>query len=257
MRLTQLRSKFRRKYFARFYFRCFSFVLMVLLYIFVPGQFEVMEGFVFFRKFTVLHLMWALWMTDMVLQLIPCRSYWPLGSQKFLKACFEPIREHISLTGLTKYIRKCTRDTLVIGSIWLALTVSIGFFYFQGFIRRGVLLLISVAFYVCDVICVLFWCPFRALLMKNRCCTTCRIFNWDHMMMFSPLLFVPSFFNWSLCGMSIVVLLVWELTFAIHPERFWEGSNAALKCANCTDILCGHLLCPMKSPHIAQHYEEM
>ena len=24
----------------------------------------------------------------------------------------------------------------------------------------------------------------------------------------------------------------------IYPERFWEKSNAALKCAECTDKLC-------------------
>jgi len=90
---------------------------------------------------------------------------------------------------------------------------------------------------VCDLICVLIWCPFR-LIMKTRCCTTCRIFNWDHLMMFTPMLFVKSFFAASLLAMAIAVWAVWELCVAIYPERFWEGSNDALKCANCTDKLC-------------------
>ena len=106
-------------------------------------------------------------------------------------------------------------------------------------IDSKILLLLSVVFYVCDLICVLFWCPFRVWFMKNRCCTTCRIFNWDHIMMFSPLFFVPGFFTWSLCGVSIIVLAVWEISFALHPERFYEGTNEALRCSNCTDRLCG------------------
>ena len=83
------------------------------------------------------------------------------------------------------------------------------------------------------------WCPFRTFLMKNRCCTTCRIFNWDHMMMFVPFLFVPGFYGWTLAGLAAVVTVVWGVFWRRHPERFWEGSNQALRCANCTDRLCG------------------
>ncbi len=99
------------------------------------------------------------------------------------------------------------------------------------------LFMITVFFYVCDLICVLIWCPFR-LIMKNRCCTTCRIFNWDHLMMFTPMLFVRGFYSLSLILMSIAVWLVWELCVMMYPERFWEVSNTALSCANCTDKLC-------------------
>ena len=97
--------------------------------------------------------------------------------------------------------------------------------------------MISVLFYVCDLICVLIWCPFR-LIMGNRCCTTCRIFNWDHFMMFSPMLFMGGFYGMSLVILSILALLVWEIGVLIHPERFWEKSNIALKCSQCTDKLC-------------------
>ena len=74
---------------------------------------------------------------------------------------------------------------------------GIGALYYSGVLDRANLFMISVLFYVCDLICVLIWCPFR-LIMKNRCCTTCRIFNWDHLMMFSPLIFLDGFFTRSL-----------------------------------------------------------
>ena len=52
------------------------------------------------------------------------------------------------------------------------------------------------------------------------------------------MLFIPSFYAWSLFGMSLLVFVIWELCILIHPERFWDKTNAALQCANCTDKLC-------------------
>ena len=57
-------------------------------------------------------------------------------------------------------------------------------------------------------------------------------------MMFSPMLFVSGFYARSLFFISLLVFLIWELCILLHPERFWDGTNAALKCANCTDKLC-------------------
>ena len=118
-----------------------------------------------------------------------------------------------------------------------ALIAGIGLLHAANLIGDIGLFMITLFFYVCDLICVLIWCPFR-LMMKNRCCTTCRIFNWDHLMMFSPMIFIPSFYAWSLFGMSLVVFLIWEVCILVHPERFWDKTNAALQCANCTDKLC-------------------
>lgn len=76
--------------------------------------------------------------------------------------------------------------------------------------------------------------------MKNKCCVTCRIYNWDYAMMFTPLLFIPSLFNWSLLALAIALLIKWEWIYHRHPERFYEESNDALRCANCREHLCHH-----------------
>ena len=120
---------------------------------------------------------------------------------------------------------------------FFAMIAVIGALKLFGIIDNKIILLISIVFYVCDLICVLIWCPFR-LMLGNKCCTTCRIFNWDHFMMFSPMIFVGSFFGVSLFLLSVVDLLVWEIMIYLHPERFWEHSNMALKCSECTDKLC-------------------
>ena len=245
-------SRFRKLYRNRFVFRCTVLAVSVLLYIVAPGQFEILPGFACFHRLSLFQLLWFVWMTDMVLQLLPARSYWPLGSQKFLKTSFQPLKDFMSEKehGLLEFIYKSNRDTLKIGGVWILLIAAIGAAYFTGLIDRNALLLISVLFYVFDLVCVLFWCPFRVWFMKNRCCTTCRIFNWDHMMMFSPIVFIPGFYAWSLCLAALVVFIVWEITFALHPERFWEGTNTALKCANCTDRLCGERNCRVDVPEL-------
>ena len=106
-------------------------------------------------------------------------------------------------------------------------------------IDNRLLLVIITVFYVCDLICVLFWCPFKEWVMKNRCCNTCRIFNWDYFMMFLPGIFCKGFFTISLLAMSLITLAIWEIYNMKYPERFWEGSNDAIKCRNCTEYLCG------------------
>ena len=121
--------------------------------------------------------------------------------------------------------------------IWLIVTVGVSALYLSGVIDTGIMVLISVFFYVCDLICVLIWCPFR-LIMKNKCCTTCRIFNWDHLMMFLPIISMNSVFSWSLVIFSFLIWGIWEICVLVYPERFWESSNMALQCTECTDKLC-------------------
>ena len=74
--------------------------------------------------------------------------------------------------------------------------------------------------------------------MKNRCCVNCRIFAWGSWMMAAPLVFIVHWFSWSLVGMGIVVLVVWEVRFHRYPERFWSGSNQLLQCSHCQEQLC-------------------
>ena len=136
-------------------------------------------------------------------------------------------------------MRKSDRGANKVLVSWVAVTIILGVLRSAEIFGPEELLLTSVFFYVCDLICVVVGCPFRTFLMKNRCCTTCRIFNWDHMMMFVPFLFVPGFYGWTLAGLAAVVAVVWEVQWRRHPERFWEGSNQALRCANCADRLCG------------------
>ena len=237
MEKNQRMSKTRKIYFLRLAGRIVVFAIAVLLYIFNRSVFEVAEGWNFFSHFSILHVLWMLWMYDMILQLIPVRAHISIGSQKVFESLFRPIKENVNYKKLKRYIRDTTATAYRVMIMWIALTVAVSILHIYGFIDTGAMILIAACFYVCDLICVLIWCPFR-LMMGNKCCTTCRIFNWDHLMMFLPIVALNSFYSWSLVIFSFVIWLVWEICVLVYPERFWEKSNMALRCSECTDKLC-------------------
>ena len=230
-------SKTRRNYIIRLIFRCLVLVGCGLLAVFAPQEFSILEGMNFFSRPSVLHILWLLWMADMFQQIIPVKNKVPLGSQKLFANRFRPIREKINKEALRNYIVTTSKAAYKVMLLWLALVAVIAVLYFCGIINKIGLFHFSAAFYVCDLICVLIWCPFR-LLMRTRCCTTCRIFNWDHLMMFSPMFFMVGFYSLTLAGASLLAWLIWELCILLYPERFWEKTNIALKCSECTDKLC-------------------
>ena len=230
-------SVMRKNYILRLVIRCIIFIACVAMYLTRRDVFQILEGMNFFGSFSVLHLLWVIWVLDMIQQIIPVKNKLPLGSMKLFSSRFRPVREMVNYEALRSYVVTTTQAAYKVFVLWCALLAVIGRLYFTGVLNKPLVFLISVAFYVCDLICVLIWCPFR-LMMKTRCCTTCRIFNWDHLMMFSPLFFIGGFYGLSLAFLALADWLVWELCVMMYPERFWDRSNLALKCLECTDKLC-------------------
>ncbi len=229
-------SDIRKRYILRLIARIVILIACVLGYIFDFIKFDVLKGGSFFERLSVLHALWLVWVMDMIFQLLPAKNI-ALGSQKLFKVRFRVVRHKINVPELKKYIVSTTRAAYKVFILWGALIAALGTLKHLGVLKDVHLFLTSVLFYVCDLMCVLVWCPFR-LIMKNKCCTTCRIFNWDHMMMFTPMVFVASFYSYSLILLALGVFAVWELCVYFYPERFWENSNMALKCSECTDKLC-------------------
>ena len=229
-------SDIRKKYIARLVGRCIILVCSLILFFTNFPRHDILQGFDFFKKLSLLHVLWVIWMLDMLFQLIPVKNV-ALGSHKVFKLRFRPASQPFTKEALKVHIIATTKSAYKVMVIWIALIVALGLLKFLGILEDSHLFLVSILFYVCDLICVLVWCPFR-LMMGNRCCTTCRIFNWDHFMMFTPMVFVKGFFSLSLLTVAVVILVIWELCVLLYPERFWEKSNAALKCSECTDKLC-------------------
>lgn len=135
--------------------------------------------------------------------------------------------------------RRRMREIVPVIIFWIVFNVALGLLFDRfGVLNERVILLWVLFYFVFDMICVVLWCPLQLALMRNRCCTTCQIFNWDGMMTATPLLIIGCWFSWILLLLAFVVILRWELAFYRHPERFDERTNASLQCANCKDKLC-------------------
>ena len=183
------------------------------------------------------YIIWGLIMIEMIWAMMPDVKYLTMGSKKEFPDYYVPVENYNQLE-LHRYVQKQNLSAMWILVVWMCFNAIFGALYVVDIIAEKELILLSVFFYLSDLICVVIWCPFQSFFMKNKCCVNCRIFNWGHFMMCTPLLFIRNFFTWSLFFTSLIVMLRWEITLLKHPERFWEGSNATLKCTNCQDKIC-------------------
>ena len=219
-------------HFVKLIFRSVLFLAATGLYVFnrirhTGEPFSNLE-----EKSWLLGVIWLIFAVEMALRFFPS-SMESMGCQKQFRKNYIP-------TGTPAQKPTVPKSVWLIAGLWIALNAVIGALYFARILDKGILLLISLAFSVCDMICILFFCPFQTWFMKNKCCTGCRIYNWDYAMMFTPLAFIGNFFAGTLFGLALLLLIRWEVTAHLHPERFSETTNACLSCANCREKLCHH-----------------
>ena len=179
---------------------------------------------------------WLVFFFEMVLRFFPDRVE-SMGCQKQFRRNYSP--RGTNADRLSARPAKTSSVIAVIAS-WLALNGAIAALYFINIIDAGILLLVALLYSVCDVICILFFCPFQTWFLKNKCCATCRIYNWDYAMMCTPLLFIKNVYALSLAALSLILLIEWEIMLYLHPERFCEATNSTLSCAACREKLCHH-----------------
>lgn len=231
-------SKSLKMYRVRFIFRIFVVLAVVFLYFSYESAFEIIERGKFTEKFSFMHIVWAVWIVEIAVRLIPYEGLLLNGCGKQFKAYYNPSSEKVSKDSFQKRMLSSTARGLPVMLIAVVVTTFTGVLRYSGIIGNKEIVVICSLEYLCDIMCIIFWCPFRDIIMKNRCCTTCRIFNWDCIMMFMPLIFVKGFFSYSILAISMTAFLLWEYCFYRHPERFFEDTNLNLRCINCKDKIC-------------------
>ncbi len=183
-----------------------------------------------------LHIIWFVFMVMMINHLIPKEKF-TMALRKSYKEPYVPVDGYSELE-LLKFVQDQNRKAWIVMLVWLCFNAIFGVLYLFKIIDTIDLLMLTVFYFLCDYICILFFCPFQTKIMKNKCCVNCRIYDWGHFMMFTPMLFIQNFYSWSLFFTSLIVLIHWEIVYAKYPERFWSGSNQTLQCANCQDKTC-------------------
>ena len=190
----------------------------------------------FWKNFSYIHVIWFFFMGIMIIHIIPNNKL-TMAWKKAKQSEYRPDENYDELE-LLKFVKQRNQSALIVMTIWIIGNSFIGALYLFGFLIESDMFMLSVFYFLCDYICILFFCPFQTGIMKNKCCINCRIYDWGHFMMFTPMVFVKNFFCWSLFFTSLIVLLSWEIKYAKHPERFWEGSNKTLRCINCKERTC-------------------
>lgn len=180
----------------------------------------------------IIYVVWAVFVIEMIGRFFPSKFESP--------GCQKQFAGNYIKTGNTEIEIPDNNATLLVALVWIVFNGLFGWLHMLGVLDDGAMILLCSAYSVCDMICILFFCPFQTWFLKNKCCAVCRIYNWDYAMMFTPLFFVSKTYTWSLLALSIALLVRWEITFYRHPERFSENTNAYLKCSNCSEKLCRH-----------------
>lgn len=212
-------------------------ILAILIHLNDKHSLVISNGLTLSNGIKPLHFIWLIFAAEMVQKLFPNQLI-SLGCRKQFKSSYLPAKDSPSPPELTAAINAENRAAKKVLAAWFGGNALVGILYYAGLINEADLVLLSLVYFVGDLICVLFFCPFQYFLMKNRCCITCRIFNWDAIMFVTPLLFINSFYSLSLALLALLLLIYWELCYRRHPERFLEVSNTNLRCQHCTEKLC-------------------
>ena len=221
-------------HFVRLVCRSLLFLAMLGLYVYFRLNGRADLGSMLESRPLLLSVIWAVFALEMLQRFFPS----PLESP----GCQKQFSRNYVKTGKTDIVIQDNNAVMLVALVWISFNAVFGALHMAGILDDGIMLLLCLAYSVCDMVCILFFCPFQTWFLKNKCCSTCRIYNWDYAMMFTPLFFVRRAYTWSLLALSMALLARWEITFYKYPERFSEETNGYLGCAGCTERLCSHKL---------------
>lgn len=209
-----------------------SFVLLLNTAIFIL----FFDQYIYLLDDYLIPVLFVLFFVDSLTVIVPQLSKDKFSGKQFKKFFREFPKYNIKKVKALKH--KADQAALLIFFLYFGGVVIIGLLYLlNDWFELKHLYLIFLAINLSDYICILLWCPFRSLFLKNKCCNTCRISNWDRVMKFALLLFIPNFYTVSIFLMALIVFIIWEYSHIINPEYFYPTSNEALRCSNC-DLPC-------------------
>jgi len=210
----------------------FSFALLLNTAIFVL----FFDEYVYLLDDILIPVLFLLFLIDSIIIIVPKLNK-DTFSGKYLKKFF---REYplYNINKVKNLKKREDQVAFLIFLIYFSGITTIGLLYiYNDWFELKYLYLVFLFINLSDYICILLWCPFQHLFLKNKCCNTCRISNWDRLMKFTLLLFIPNFYTISIFLMGLIVFLSWEYSRNTSPEFFYSTSNENLRCTNC-DLPC-------------------
>ena len=219
-------------HYIRLVYRSVLFIMLLFTYI----RFRLYSGEAVTERVestpVIPYITCAVFAVEMIMRFFPSKYESPGCQKQFARNYMKSGNTEISIPD--------NNAAVLVALTWIVFNGIFAALHMADILDDNIMMLLCSAYSVCDIVCILFFCPFQTWFMKNKCCSSCRIYNWDYAMMFTPLFFVKRFYSWGLLSLSVALLIRWEITFYLHPERFCENTNDYLKCRNCTEKLCVH-----------------
>lgn len=215
----------------RFIIRSILFIILIIFFIRDNNIILSILNYKIIFNIKIYHIIWLYLVLEMIFLIIPYTNNHSYNGKLFAKHYIEV--ENYNKEKLDKYIEKCNKQARRVLIVWTLFNLFIYAIYKKYNLSKSYVFLVFMFYYWLDMFCVNIWCPFHKLFFKSKCCNECRIYNWDHVMLFTPLVFIKSFWTYSLFVLSLFVFFQWEYMIKVHPERFSPVSNKKLQCKYC------------------------
>jgi hypothetical protein len=220
----------------KFFFRAALLAAAILLYFVDIERIDFLTIFQQGIGGIFLWLVWIMLVIEMLLRIIPNRRI-AIGARKHYACSYKAVSStETDASNINVKSENINKGALLSAIAWFAVSAAIlSTLFFLDMLSPAVVLVYMLMLAVLDLVFILIFCPFRAFFMRNKCCTVCRIYNWDYIMMCAPMILFPSFYSISLVVLSLTVLLRWEIALRKNPQYFISKTNDNLRCETCVD----------------------
>lgn len=220
----------KKLYFRTILFTTFSLVVLYDFF-FDKNTIDNIIDYKIFDLISILHIFWIYLIIEMFIIIIPRFNIYSYNGKHLLKHYIaEANYDKEKLRTFTKLSRI---NALKSAIFWILLNIPFAILYLLGYLDRTIMYWLFFFYYFADTFCINIFCLFHFALIKSKCCNECRIYNWSYFMYATPLLFMPNIWNYIVVILSVIILIWWEASAYLHPERFSSISNKILQCDHC------------------------
>ena len=139
-------------YMFKFSIRISLFVGVFCLYLKKRDWLEEFMVQPFWHGFTLVHLIWFVFMYIMLTHLLPNKRL-SMAWRKAKESVFVPVEGYDELE-LLKYVQKQNVAAWQVMLVWLCFNAIWGILYLVGILNAGDLLMLTVFYFLCDFICI-------------------------------------------------------------------------------------------------------
>ena len=215
-----------------------TLLLAVSIYLIITDVEKLDFTAVFHQGFGAgfLVVVWIMLAFEMLSRIIPNRRI-EIGARKHFSCSYSAARfTENGMMDMGDLRKRLNKGAVYSAFFWLLVSsAAVLLLRFLGLLTPATVFIFMLVYSVADLVCIMFFCPFQVFFLHNRCCTSCRIYNWDFFMMCAPMMLFPHVYSLSLVFLSVAALLQWEAAIFKNPHYFLEETNASLRCESCKD----------------------